>query len=127
MATNVYSAYHLTRTLLPSMIARRQGHIVNICSIASLQAYQYGGAYSVSKFALLGFTRNLRQDMRPHQIKVTAVFPGATWTPSWEGTGVEPGRIMEAGDIARMVYAATQLSPQATVEDIIMRPQLGDL
>lgn len=127
MSTNVYSAYHLTRTLLPSMMARRQGHIFNICSIASLQAYKYGGAYSVSKFALLGFSRNLREDMKPHGIKVTAVCPGAAWTASWDGSGVDPERIMKAEDVARMVYAAAMLSPQATVEDIIMRPQLGDL
>lgn len=127
MSTNVYSAYHLTRTLLPSMMARRQGHIFNICSIASLQAYKYGGAYSVSKFALLGFSKNLREDMKPHGIKVTAVCPGAAWTASWDGSGVDPERIMKAEDVARMVYAAAMLSPQATVEDIIMRPQLGDL
>jgi short-subunit dehydrogenase len=127
MSTNVYSAYHLTRVLLPSMMARRQGHVFNICSIASLQAYQYGGAYSISKFALLGFSKNLRQDMKPHGIKVTAVCPGAVWTASWEGSGVEPDRIMRAEDVARMVYAAALLSPQATVEDIIMRPQPGDL
>lgn len=127
MATNVYSAYHLTRILLPPMMARRQGHIFNICSIASLQAYKYGGAYSISKFALLGFSKNLREDMKPHGIKVTAVCPGAAWTASWDGSGVAPERIMKAEDVARMVYAAAMLSPQATVEDIIMRPQLGDL
>ncbi|HTJ13430.1 MAG TPA: SDR family NAD(P)-dependent oxidoreductase [Dinghuibacter sp.] len=127
MTTNVYSAYHLTRALLPPMMARRQGHIFNICSIASLQAYKYGGAYSVSKFALLGFSKNLREDMKPHGIKVTAVCPGAAWTASWDGSGVAPERIMKAEDVARMVYAAAMLSPQATVEDIIMRPQLGDL
>lgn len=127
IGTNLYSAYHLTRTLLPAMVARRQGHIFNICSIASLQAYKYGGSYSVSKFALLGFSKNLREDMKPYGIKVTAVCPGAVYTASWEGSGVDPDRIMTAADVARMVYAAATLSPQATVEDIVLRPQLGDL
>lgn len=125
--TNLYSAYHVTRALLPAMMARRRGHIFNVCSIASLQAYKYGGSYSVSKFALLGFSKNLREDMKPHGIKVTAVCPGAVYTASWEGSGVDPERIMTASDVARMVYAAATLSPQATVEDIILRPQLGDL
>ena len=127
MNTNLYSAYHLTRTLLPSMMEKKKGHIFNICSVASLKAYPNGGAYSVSKFALLGFSKNLREELTPHGIKVTAVSPGAAYTASWEGTGVDPERLMRAEDVARMVFAASSLSAQATVEDIIMRPQLGDL
>ncbi len=124
---NLYSAYHLTKTVLPAMIAAGRGHIFNICSIASLQAYANGGSYSISKFALLGFSKNLREELKPHGIKVTAVCPGATLSGSWDGFEIDPQRIMEAEDIAKMVYAATLLSPQAVVEDIIMRPQPGDL
>lgn len=124
---NLYSAYHLTRVLLPRMIAVEHGHIFNICSIASLNAYANGGSYSISKFALLGFSRNLREELKPHGIKVTAVCPGATMSGSWDGVDIDPKRIMEAEDVAKMVYASAQLSPMAVVEDIIMRPQLGDL
>lgn len=127
IAVNLYSAYHLTRTVIENMKARRSGHIFNMCSIASLQAYANGGAYSISKFALAGFSKNLREEMKPHGIKVTAVYPGAAYTDSWAGSGVDPNRIMEAEDIAAMIYAATQLSAQACTEEIIMRPQLGDL
>jgi short-subunit dehydrogenase len=127
IAVNLYSAYHLTRTLLPAMMARKAGHIFNICSIASLKAYHYGGAYGISKYALAGFSANLREEMKEHGVKVTAVYPGAAYTDSWAGSGVDPHRIMEAADIARMVVAATELSPQATVEEIVLRPQLGDL
>lgn len=127
IATNLYSAYNLTRALLPTMIKAGQGHIFNMCSIASLQAYANGGAYSISKFALAGFSKNLREEMKPHNIKVTAVYPGAAYTDSWAGSGVDPKRIMEASDVAMLVYAAAHLSPQACVEDIILRPQLGDL
>ncbi len=127
MQTNLYSAYHLTRVLLPSMMQRKSGHIFNMCSIASLNAYTNGGAYSISKFALHGFSKNLREELKPYNIKVTAVFPGAAYTDSWSGSGIDPKRIMEAGDIAAMIYAASQLSPQACVEDIVLRPQLGDL
>jgi short-subunit dehydrogenase len=127
MDVNLFSAYHTTRTLLPSMIAQKSGHIFTICSIASMAAYPNGGAYSISKFALLGFTRNLRKELQQHGIKVTAVIPGAVYTDSWSGSGIPRERIMEARDIASMVYAASQLSPQAVTEDIILRPQLGDL
>ena len=124
---NLYSAYHLTRTVLPAMIAAGRGQIFNICSIASLHAYANGGSYSISKFALLGFSKNLREELKPKGIKVTAVCPGATMSASWDGFEVDTERIMEAEDIARMIYAATQLSPQAVVEDMVMRPQYGDL
>jgi short-subunit dehydrogenase len=127
LQSNLFSAYHLTRRLLPSMMAAKQGHIFNICSIASLHAYANGGSYSISKYALAGFSRNLREEMKPYGIKVTAVYPGAVLTASWDGFDIDPKRIMEANDIAKMVYAASQLSPMAVTEDIIMRPQLGDL
>lgn len=126
MQTNLYSAYYLTREVLPKMKAQRNGHIFNLCSIAGLQAYPNGGSYSISKFALIGYTRNLRYELKEHGIKVTAVIPGAVYTDSWAGF-VAPERIMEAEDIAKMVYAASRLSPQAVVEDIVLRPQLGDL
>jgi short-subunit dehydrogenase len=124
--TNLYSAYHLTRKLLPRMMKRKQGHIFNMCSIAALKAYPAGGSYSISKYALEGFSKNLREEMKPFGIKVTSVHPGATFTKSWEGF-VERERIMEVKDIADMVFAASSLSPTACVEDIIVRPQLGDL
>jgi len=124
---NLMSAYHLTRKLLPGMIERKSGHIFNMCSIASLNAYPNGGAYSISKFALLGFSKNLREEMKPHGIKVTHVLPGAAYTASWEGSGIDPKRIMQADDVANMIASAASLSPQANVEEIVIRPQLGDL
>jgi short-subunit dehydrogenase len=127
LEVNLFSAYHTTRSILPSMKAKKSGHVFTICSVASLDAYPGGGAYSISKYALLGFTRNLREELKEHGIKVTAVIPGAVYTDSWKGSGVSEQRIMEAEDIARMIYAASHLSPQAVVEDILLRPQLGDL
>ncbi len=125
--TNLYSAYHLTRALLPKMKQQASGHIFNMCSVASLKAYPNGGAYSISKYALLGFSDNLREELKPHNIKVTAICPGATYTPSWAGSGVPEERIMEAGDIAKMLLSAYRLSPAANVENIILRPVKGDL
>lgn len=127
MDINLYSAYYTTRGLVAKMKAAKTGHIVTICSIASLAAYAGGGAYSISKYALLGFTKNLRKELMEHGIKVTAVIPGAVYTDSWKGSGIAEDRIMEADDIAKMIFAATQLSPQAVVEEMVLRPQLGDL
>ncbi|MEP7257355.1 MAG: SDR family oxidoreductase [Flavitalea sp.] len=127
MQSNVYSAYYLSRFLLPKMIGQKKGHVFNICSIASLGAYPSGGAYGITKYALAGFSANLREEMKPHNIKVTSVFPGAVYTPSWDGSGIAPDRIMKAEDIAEMIYTSAHLSAQACVEDIVIRPQLGDL
>lgn len=127
METNVYSAYYLTKYLLPSMMDRKSGHIFNICSIAALKAYQYGGSYSITKYAMNGLSVNLRDELKDYGVKVTAVFPGAVYTASWEGSGIPPGRMMTTKDIADMIYASASLSPQACVEEIVIRPQPGDL
>lgn len=127
MAVNLYSAYHVTRSVIQHLIQQKSGHIFNMCSIASFKAYANGGAYSISKYALAGFSTNLREEMKHFGIKVTTVYPGAAYTDSWAGSGVDPKRIMESEDIAKMIYTASQLSPQACVEEIVLRPQLGDL
>jgi len=125
--TNLYSAYHLSRIIVPEMMRKKSGHIFNMSSIAGLKAYPGGGSYSISKYALHGFSVNLREELKPHNIKVTTVFPGAAYTDSWAATGIDKKRFMEAEDIAKIVFAASQLSPQACVEDIVLRPQLGDI
>lgn len=127
ISVNLFSAYWLTRALVKSMIENGKGHIFNMCSVASLKAYPGGGSYSVSKFALHGLNQNLRHELKDKAVKVTGVYPGAVFTDSWSGFDNSTGRIMEVEDISEMIYAATTLSPQATVEDIVIRPQKGDL
>ena len=113
--------------LLPSMMKRKSGHIFNMSSIAALQAYPNGGSYSVSKFALTGFSKNLREELKPYSIKVTCIYPGAVYTDSWAAAGISPDRIMKASDIADMVVQISKLSHQAVVEDLVIRPLAGDL
>jgi NADP-dependent 3-hydroxy acid dehydrogenase YdfG len=127
MSTNLYSAYHLSRLILPLMMERKTGFVFNICSIASFTAYPNGGSYAISKFALLGFSKCLREEMKPHGIRVCAVMPGATLTDSWSGVNIPEERFIPSADIAEIVFAAAQLSPRTVVEDIIIRPQLGDI
>jgi len=124
---NVYSAYYTTRGLAPAMKAVRSGHVFTICSIASIKAYPNGGSYAISKFALLGFTKVLREELKPYGIRVTAVLPGATLTASWEGSGLPEERFMKPEDVAEAVFGAYALSPRSVVEEILIRPQLGDI
>ena len=125
--TNLYSAYYLSRVIGAAMKNEGRGHIFNISSIAGLKAYENGGSYSISKFAMNGLSANLRHELMDFGVKVTNVLPGAVFTDSWAGFDNSNSRLMEAGDIAKAVYAATRLSAQAVVEKIILRPQKGDL
>ncbi len=124
--TNLYSAYYLTRELVGDI--PKHGHIFNMASIASLMAYPGGGSYTISKFAMLGFSKVLREELKKQYIKVTSVMPGATWSNSWQGDNLPPyERLMPAEDIASMIVACWQLGPSSVVEDLVVRPQLGDL
>lgn len=127
MAANVYSAYYTTRGIGAQMKARRKGHIFNMCSIASIQAYPNGGSYAISKFALLGFSKVLREELKPHGVRVTAVLPGATRTASWDGVELPDERFMKPEDVAQAVFDAYALSDRTVVEEILLRPQLGDI
>jgi short-subunit dehydrogenase len=127
LQANLFGAYRLTRRLLPAMVARRSGMVLNVCSTASIAAYPNGGSYSIAKHALYGFSRNLREEMKPHGVRVVALLPGATRTASWDGVPLPPERMMPAEDVAGMAWAAWSLSPRSVVEDIVMRPQLGDI
>lgn len=125
--TNVYSAYHLTRALVGDMKMAKRGHIFSICSVASFLAYPNGGSYSISKFALLGFSKVLREELKQFGIRVTAVMAGATYTASWENSNLPKERFMKPQDVAEAVFGAYSLSPQSVVEELIIRPQLGDI
>lgn len=127
MKVNIESAYTLTRLLTPSMKEKQKGDIVNICSIASQTAYANGGSYSISKYAMLGFSKNLREELKPEGIRVISILPGATYTDSWSGSDIDENRLMPADDIAELVLTACNLSRRTVVEEIVVRPQLGDL
>ena len=127
MEANVYSAYYTTRGLLMAMKSRKTGHIFNMCSIASIKAYPNGGSYTISKFALLGFSKVLREELKDHHIRVTAVLPGATRTSSWDGVDLPEERFIKPEDVANAIFGAYSLSPNSVVEEILIRPQLGDI
>lgn len=127
ISTNLYSAYHLTRGLIGDMIKRKSGHIFNICSTASITPYVDGGAYCISKYALYGMTKVLREEMKEYNVKITAVLPGATLTSSWDEESVSSNKLMKAEDVAEAVFNAYSLSKNTVVEEILMRPQRGDI
>ena len=125
--TNLYSAYRFTRQLLPLIRQSSKGHIFSINSVAGKIAYSNGGAYSISKHAMDGFTKSIREELKKEGIRVTSLYPGATLTDSWAGTGFPEERLMPPEDIASILFASYNLSSRSVVEELIIRPQLGDL
>lgn len=124
--TNLSSAYHVTRSLITS-VKDAKGHVFNMCSTASIMPYVNGGSYCISKYALLGMTKVLREEMKPFDVKVTAIMPGATLTTSWESSELPEERFMKADDVAHAIWGAYAMSPRSVVEEILIRPQLGDI
>ncbi|MEO9966348.1 MAG: SDR family oxidoreductase [Reichenbachiella sp.] len=125
--TNLYSAYDLSRGVIPMMIKEQTGDIFNICSVAGLKAYPNGGSYSISKFAMHGMSLGLREELKPHGIRVTSVHPGATFTASWEGVDLPEERFIKASDVADSLWAAYCMSRSTVIEELVIRPQLGDI
>ncbi|MEQ9422781.1 MAG: SDR family oxidoreductase [Cyclobacteriaceae bacterium] len=121
--TNLYSAYYLTRSLLPKMIKRNGGSIFNVCSTASLSAYANGSSYSISKYALRGFNANLREELKSFGIKVTGIFPGNVLTPSWGETDIPEKKFIKATDVAQTIYDISQLSATTDIEEVLIQPQ----
>lgn len=127
MQTNFFSAYYVTRGLWSKLKKQARSHVFNICSIASILAYEAGGGYAVTKHALLGFSKSLRREGIPLGIRVSAVLPGATLTDSWAGVDLPESRFMRADDVARCILTAWDINETTVMEEIIIRPIEGDI
>ena len=127
IAVNLRSAFLVTSAFLPTMLQRKHGDIFFMSSIAGLGAYPNAAAYCAAKFGVTGLAQVLRAETKAHGVRVCCVHPGATWSPSWEQSGVKPARIMPAEDIAHAILDVYRLSRRTVVEEIVLRPQLGDV
>ncbi len=124
---NLNSAFYVTHALLPAMVTEQRGHLFFMASVASIRAYPGGAAYCAAKHGLLGLARAVREETKNQGIRVTTLLAGATRTPSWDGTDLPDERFMPAEDIARTVLDLWKLSDRTVVEEILLRPQEGDL
>jgi 3-oxoacyl-[acyl-carrier protein] reductase len=127
MQVNVFAPHYLSKFFASRMIEAGKGHIVNICSIASLEPVVRAGSYSVSKTALLGLNKALREELRPAGIKVTAVLPGSTLTDSWTGTELPKDWFILPEDVAKSIINCLQMSSGANIDEIIIRPLYGKI
>jgi NAD(P)-dependent dehydrogenase (short-subunit alcohol dehydrogenase family) len=124
---NVTSAFLVSRSFVPAMIRRGGGHLFFLASVASIQGYAGGAAYCAAKHGVLGLARVLREETKDNGLRVTAVLPGATRTPSWDGLGIPEDRFIPATDIAQTIVDVARLGDRTVVEEILIRPQPGDL
>lgn len=129
LGANLTGTFLCCRAALKLMLPVSRGHIVNILSIAAIEAFTNSGAYCASKFGALGFTRVLREEVRAGGIRVTAVLPGAVNTSLWENYWPEAPRekMMEPEDVAEAVLAAVLSRDRAATEEIVLRPIAGRL
>lgn len=127
MEVNLFGPVRLTRQLYDALKKSDGAHVFNVCSVASQKYFPDGGSYGVTKYALLGYTRALREEWRDRGIKVTAVLPGATFTRSWEGSNIDPQRLMQPEDIGQAIVSTWKMGNTALIEELIMRPPLGDI
>ncbi|RMH62658.1 MAG: SDR family oxidoreductase, partial [Bacteroidetes bacterium] len=124
---NLTSAFLVTQAFLPAMLEAGRGHLIYMASVASIRAYAGGAAYCAAKHGLLGLARVVREETRTRGLRVTTLLPGATLTPSWEGTDLPASRFMPPEDIARAVLDVVRLSDRTVVEEMVLRPQEGDV
>lgn len=103
------------------------GRVIIIGSTAAFEPYAYGAVYGITKWAVRGFAENLRAELRADKVGVTLLHPGATWTDLWAGVELPRERLLEPSDIAIMVASMLRLSPQAVVDEMIIRPVEGDM
>ncbi|MBS0630538.1 MAG: SDR family oxidoreductase [Verrucomicrobia bacterium] len=127
LAANLRSVLLVSQAFVPAMAKRGRGDVFNMGSIAGLKAYPGGAAYCAAKFGVTGLTKVMREELKTKGVRVTLVCPGATVSPSWDGSGVEPERMMPAEDVARAFLDIYRLSRRTVVEEIVLRPQLGDV
>lgn len=127
IAANLRSAFLVTRAFLPAMLRRGRGDVFFMSSIAGLDAYPNGAAYCAAKFGVTGLARVLRAETKGKGVRVCCVHPGATWSPSWAASGVRRGRLMPAADVARAFLEVYRMSRRTVVEEIVLRPEPGDV
>jgi NAD(P)-dependent dehydrogenase (short-subunit alcohol dehydrogenase family) len=127
IGANLRSVFLVSKAFVPAMAARGRGDVFNMSSIAGLDAYPGGAGYCAAKFGVTGLSKVMRAELKTKGVRVCCVYPGATWSPSWSGSGVPEERMMPAEDVARAFLDVYRLTRKTVVEEIVLRPQLGDL
>mgnify|MGYP006267408475 CR=1 FL=1 len=132
MQTNVNGLIYASKAILPFMIKNKKGHIINMGSVAAKDMYQYGNVYCAAKAAVDALSHTMRIDLLPHNIKVTAIHPGAAETEfslvRFKGDAEKAAQVykgfqpLQANDIADITYYCATLPPHVCINDLVVTP-----
>lgn len=117
---NLFGVYYATRAVLPEMIERKTGDIINISSTAGKTGNAVTSAYSASKFAVFGLTESLMQEVRKHNIRVTAMAPSTVVTELAQSANLitgDPERVMHPEDLAELIIAQLKLNRRVFIKE----------
>jgi len=123
--TNLYGVYNFTKAVLPSMMAKREGTIINISSIAGKNPVSGGTLYSSTKHALMGFSKSLMLEVREYNVRVASVCPGSVDTELLTNTIMAPAnseKILQPSDVADVVFSIINLPIRAMISEVEIRP-----
>jgi NADP-dependent 3-hydroxy acid dehydrogenase YdfG len=129
LTLNLRAVMVCCRAVLPAMMRQRAGTILTIASIAAKRALPGSAAYTATKMAVVGFSRVLAEEMRPHGVRVGVLVPGAVDTPLWDALGSSPPRerMLRAEDVARAAVLMAALPAHAALEELTLLPVGGIL
>ena len=120
--TNLKSVFLVSRAVIPGMIRRKSGDIINISSLAGKNTFAGGGLYCASKWALQGLSGCMAEDLRGHGIRVSTVCPGSVAT-EFSGRGPkDPCKVLTADDVAHAVAMIATQGPQSFLSEVHLRP-----
>ncbi len=119
--TNYFAPARLVKAVLPSMKKNGNGYIFNIASLCGIEAFPDVGVYSASKFALVGYSSALAQELAPLGIKVTAICPSWVNTQIASDSSISPEEMIQPSDIGLTIRYLLELSPSALVREIVIR------
>jgi NADP-dependent 3-hydroxy acid dehydrogenase YdfG len=127
--TNLLGSIYAIKTILPGMIQRKSGTIINMLSVVTKKVLTGSSAYSASKSGLMAYSNALREEVRNNNIRIINVSPGATQTPIWPNSALEKYsyRMMSPSEIAKLIYHIYSIKSNLIVEDISLRPIQGDI
>ncbi|MFA5805933.1 MAG: SDR family oxidoreductase [Melioribacteraceae bacterium] len=126
---NLFGGIYTIKTVLPEMIERQSGTIINILSVVTQKVFTSSSAYTASKSGLLGYSKVLREEVRDKNIRIINVLPGATATEIWPNEVIckNSDSMMDAEKIAKLVFKLYSERSNMVIEEIILRPLKGDL
>lgn len=126
MNVNVFANHLIIQRLLPLLEKAETPRIIIVGSTAAYSIYPSVPSYGVAKWALRSYSYNLREELKNKNVGVTFVSPGGTLTDMWNDVAVPKRRLLEPNDIAEIVNCCFELSSQAVIDEIIIKPMLGD-